>query len=92
MQNSKVVDTSLEAWSKVKGELNNRQNAVLDAIQYIIYTKNTFPTNLEISHYMGIPINCITPRTNELHKLGRLFLNDKRLCKITGNLARTWRI
>lgn len=86
------IDTSLEAWFKVKSELNNRQNAVLDAIQHIIYTKNTCPTNLEISHYMRIPINCITPRTNELRKLGRLFLNGKRFCKITGNLARTWRV
>lgn len=87
-----IVDTSLLAYADIKVELGVRQKAVLDVIQHIIYTKNTFPTNLEISHYMGIPINCITPRTNELYKLGRLFLNGKRLCKITGNLARTWRI
>lgn len=86
-----VVDTSLDAWSGVKETLGPRQKAVLDAINYIIYTKNTYPTNLEISQFMGIPINSITPRTNELFKLGKIFLNGRRLCKVSKNMARTWR-
>ena len=85
------VDTSLTAWSGVKGTLGPRQRVVLDAIRHIIYTKNTYPTNLELSRYLGIPINSITPRTNELFKKGQIFLGGKRLCKISGNIARTWR-
>jgi len=85
------VDTSLTAWCTVKQTLGPRQRVVLDAIRYIIHTKNTYPTNLELSNYLGIPINSITPRTNELHKLGKIFLGGKRLCKVSKNMARTWR-
>lgn len=87
-----VRDTSLKAYKEeIKPTLRPRQKAVLDAIHYIIYTKNTFPTNLEISNFMGIPINSITPRTNELHKIGKLFLAGKRTCKISGRMAQIWR-
>jgi len=86
-----MKSTSLDAYQGIKPTLGKRQRAVLDAINYIIYTKNTFPTNLELSRYMGIPINSITPRTNELQKLGKIFSGGKRLCKVSGNLAGTWR-
>lgn len=86
-----MIDTSLDAYQEIKPTLGSRQKVVLDAIHHIIYTKNTFPTNLELSQFMGIPINSITPRTNELEKLGKIFISDKRLCKVSGRMARTWR-
>lgn len=85
-------DTSLDAFSEIKTELGARQRVVLDAINYIIYTRNTYPTNLEISEFLGIPINSITPRTNELSKLGKIWNNGKRTCKVSGRMAYTWRI
>jgi len=84
-------DTSLDAFNEVKSELGARQRVVLDAINHIIYTKNTYPTNLELSQFLGIPINSITPRTNELFKLGRIWNDGKRTCKVSGRMAYTWR-
>jgi len=87
-----MMDTSLDAYQQIKKELRKRQRAVLDTINHIIYTKNTFPTNLEISQFMGIPINSITPRTNELEKLGQITKDNKRLCKVSRRMAYTWRV
>lgn len=86
-----MVDTSLDAYNQIKGELGARQRVVLDAINHIIYTKNTYPTNLEISQFLGIPINSITPRSNELAKLGKIWNYGKRTCKVSGRMARVWR-
>ncbi len=86
-----MMDSSLDAWQEVKTTLGTRQRAVLDAINFIIHTKNTFPTNLEISKFMGIPINSITPRTNELEKLGKIFRGNKRTCRVSGKMAYVWR-
>lgn len=84
-------DTSLDAFSEIRRELGPRHKAVLDTINHIINTKNTYPTNLEISKFLGIPINSITPRTNELAKLGKIWNNGKRTCKVSGRMAYTWR-
>jgi len=87
-----MMDTSLDAYQQIKKELGKRQRAVLDTINHIIHIKNTFPTNLEISQFMGIPINSITPRTNELEKLGHITRYNKRLCKVSKRMAYTWRV
>lgn len=86
-----VEDTSLDAYIEIKPTLGSRQKAVLDAIHHIVSTFNTYPTNLEISKFMGLPINSITPRTNELDKLGKVWKSHKRTCNVSGRLAYTWR-
>ena len=82
-----LLDTSLGAYQSVKPELGSRQAAVLDVIQYL-----KSPSNAEISRFMGLPINSITGRTNELRKKGLVKDAGKRICRVTGNEVHTWSI
>jgi len=52
--------TSLLAYAEVLENLNERQIQVLKAIDKIEPCNN-----LMISKYSGLPINSVTPRTNE---------------------------
>lgn len=47
-------------------------------------------TNTEISKELNKPINCITPRTNELKKQGYVTQKETRKCKMTGRSAIAW--
>ena len=80
-----VRQTSIEAYSRIKKELGKRQQEVYDG-----FLGNGTCTNLELSKSLGIPINQITPRTNELVKLG--FVAEKRQCSVSGKKAISWRV
>ncbi len=41
---------------------------------------------------MSIPINSVTPRTNELVKMGLLIEDCKRECSISGRKAISWKV
>jgi len=82
-----VRDTSILAYTDIKPELGDRQQKVYDAIK-----KLGCPTNLEISKYLKIPINSITPRTNELVEQGLVVLCEKRPCTFTGRTCCSWRV
>lgn len=79
--------TSLEAFKEIKKELGQRQQEVYDG-----FLGNGSCTNLEVSKLMGIPINCITPRTNELVKLGYVIKDCKRHCDVSGRLSISWKV
>jgi len=81
------LDTSIDAFQSIKPELGSRQAAVYDVVRHLVN-----PTNLEISHFMGIPINQITPRIFELRKLGMIRAGGKRECKVSGRIVYTWRV
>ena len=80
-------DTSLDSFQEIKKELGKRQQLVYDIIK-----KLGCPTNLEMSRYSNVPINQITPRTNELVKLGFVKECEKRTCSISGKTVWSWRI
>ena len=82
-----MLDTSYNAFESIKPELGSRQKAVYDVIQYL---KN--PTNTEISKFMGLPINNITPRTNELRKKALVKSAGKKICKVTGREVYSWSV
>lgn len=82
-----IQDTSMEAYQNIKPELGSRQKVVLDVIRHL-----NSPTNVEISRYLGLPINTITPRVNELRKKGLVCNAGKRNCSITGSMVYAWRI
>jgi len=87
MNSSGVVDTSRVAYREIKKKgLGDRQRAVLDVIRYL---EN--PTNNEISRFIGMPINTITPRTYELVESGSVIKGLKRICGVTGKKVLTWR-
>jgi hypothetical protein len=85
-QFSGMRDTSLDAYRSIKIELGKRQQLVYNAIKTL-----GCPTNLEISRWLNIPINQITPRTNELVKLGMVVEHERRLCSISRRKAISWR-
>ena len=82
-----VRQTSIEAYSRIKKELCKRQQEVYDG-----FLGNGTCTNLELSRLLGIPINQITPRTNELVKLGFVVEVEKRQCSVSGKKAISWRV
>ena len=79
--------TSLDAFNEIKPELGDRQKMVLYGIKQL-----GCPTNLELSKYLNIPINQITPRTNELVKYGIVIECEKRECSISHRIVWSWRI
>lgn len=82
-----MQQTSLDAFDQLKqeGSLSKRQEEV-----YIAITELHGATNTEISTYLQIPINTVTPRTNELVKLGLVKAIADRLCRVTGRRALVW--
>lgn len=81
-----IQSTSFEAWKNYRGKIGKKQFLVWKAFQ-----KYGSCTNLEISHLTGIPINQITPRTNELVKSGTLIEDEKRNCNVSGRKAISWK-
>ena len=81
---SKVTDTSLTAYDNIKHLLSEKQGEVLS-----VFRRNTKKswTNMELSDALGWSINRVTPRTNELRKMGMLRTAGKRKCGITNNTA-----
>ena len=80
-----IVDTSLLAYADIKVELGTRQKTILDVITYLGTC-----TNLEISKFLGLPINQVTPRVLELREKGCVELDTKRECKVSGRLVMAW--
>jgi hypothetical protein len=80
-------DTSLDAYQEIKKGLGKRQQLVYDIIK-----KLGCPTNLEMSKFSKVPINQITPRTNELVKLGFVTECEKRTCSVSGKTVWSWRV
>ena len=68
-------------------QIGNRQKIVLNA-----FMKYGACSNLEISTWSNIPINQVTPRTNELVKLGLIKESHKRRCSISSRYAIVWHI
>lgn len=62
-----MVDTSLDAWKSIQVGLNKKQVQVLGCI-----IVNEGATNEQIADYLGVGINTVTPRTNELLHMGKI--------------------
>lgn len=68
-------------------------------VQSVSFIRQTGPTrghgpmtNLELAYCLHRPINTITPRTNELAKLGVLRDAGVRACRMSGRSAHIWAI
>lgn len=79
-----VTDTSREAFDLIKHLLSDKQIEVLKVFKR--HRDRSF-TNMELADMLGWSINRVTPRTNELRKMGVLMTVGKRACKITGQTA-----
>ena len=68
--------TSLDAYNSLSCESVNDSQALILAI----IRSNRNLTNTEIADKLGLPINRVTPRTNELVKLGLVVESFRRDC------------
>lgn len=83
-----VAQTSLSAYHNVIAPtLGERQKEVLDSLRELKEA-----TNAEIAGKCILPINCVTPRVNELRKLGLVEKAATRRCRRTGHTAIAWKV
>ena len=78
-------DTSILAYYSVLESLGERQMEVLKAIDKIAPC-----SDLDISEYLGKPINTITPRRNELVYMGMVKESYTDISKQTGRRVIFW--
>lgn len=70
-----------------EGKVGKRQKQVLDYLSTVAYANNRV-----ISANTGLPINVITPRVNELVKLGLVIEHSKTTDPVTNRLAINWKL
>lgn len=80
-----IQDTSLEAFFKFK-DAQTRRDQVLQTLRLL-----PDATNAELADKLRWAINRITPRVNELRKLGLVLDNGRRVCRITAGTAHAWK-
>lgn len=80
-----VQETSIEAYHDLKN-LNGKQKEVYNAIK-----KLGEACNLDVAYELRIPINRITPRTNELVRLGFVEESRRDITPRTGRRVIFWR-
>lgn len=81
-----VQDTSLQAYFDIDN-LPEKRRIVYEAIKELGEA-----CNLDIARHLSLPINCVTPRTNELVKLGLVTMSKKDVTPITGKMVIYWGI
>lgn len=82
-----IRETSLLAYANVLENLGERQRVVYKAILDLQEANNTM-----LSEHLNIPINCVTPRVNELRKRGVVRQAFKGICPITKKMTLFWRV
>lgn len=82
-----VRDTSRFAYEEVAPKIGQKQRLVLETIKRAKRPVN----NQEIASYLVLPINTITPRTNELLGLDEVELAFKAVYPVTGRKVCYWK-
>ncbi len=81
-----LQQTSLDAYADLlKQGLGAKQQAVFRAIKELGQA-----SNLDIAHQLRWSINRVTPRTNELVKMGKVTMAKKDISKYTGKKVIYW--
>ncbi len=83
-----VRDTSLLAYNEVSPSIGKKQALVLQTIGKAKRPVN----NQEIASHLALPINTITPRTNELLGIDKVELAFKAVYPATGRKVCYWKI
>jgi len=87
MNKTQMQTTSLDAYESIRNELSRRQFQVFE-----ILGKIGVMSNRQLSVELGLPINQITGRTNELIKAGQIYEYDKVKDLITGRTVIRWAV
>jgi len=80
-------NTSILAYQEIEPCINTRQRQIIKALGKLQYA-----TNSMISHYLNIPINCVTGRTNELRKLGVIVYSHTSRDPYTKFQSKYWKL
>lgn len=85
-----LAQSSLDAWLCLQREnrIGANQQIVLDVFR--IKVRGQPLSNFDLSVILGWPVNRITPRVNELRKLGRLVLVGFKRQLETGHRVQLW--
>jgi len=83
-----VRDTSRAAYKEIEPKLGDKQKLVLSTIKKAKRPVN----NQEIALHLALPINTITPRTNELLSIEKVELAFKAIYPPTGRKVCYWKI
>ena len=77
--------TTLDAFVEVRRDIGSRQMLVFNALRELGEATNTM-----IAKYVGLPINCVTPRIKELRELKFVSEAKRDMCPITKRTCIFW--
>ncbi len=80
-----MIDTSLDAWSKVKPKLGKLHSKVYDAI-----LEHPGHTTAELGKMLNVPTQSMAGRPGELLAKGLVKRDYKKICEVTDNYAYVW--
>lgn len=83
---SNVAQTSLDAFNSYECKIKPSQSMVYEELKVL-----QSATNLEVARALMWDINLVTPRMNELVKLGLVVQDCTRSCTISGRKAIAWK-
>jgi len=81
-----MQQTSMEAFESIRHDLGAMQQRVYDTIQ-----EHPGMSNHDISRYLHIEINKITPRTKELRDYGLVFFSHYKQDTLTKKRVMCWK-
>jgi DNA-binding MarR family transcriptional regulator len=81
-----VQQTSIDAYRELY-DLGQKQADVLWALERLVTA-----CNMDISYYLGIPINTVTPRVKELRDMELVEEDHRAPNPITGKVVIYWRV
>jgi len=86
-----VNQLKLDSFEIVHPELGKRQAQIMWAIHEM--SKLNIPTsNLQISKFLGLGVNQVTGRTNELEKLNRIYSIGRQFDGLSRVQVNIWKI
>ena len=82
-----IQETSLEAYESIQPQLGFMQELVLTTIN-----SNPGMSNHDISRFLGIEINKVTPRVKELRDMDLVDFSHYKMDRITHRRVMCWRV
>ena len=84
-----VEQTSIEAYHEILPELPHRQRQLID-----LCLKNPMRdwTFREFGKCLGLDVCSISPRVNELYKMGIMVYSRNRICSVTYRRVKAWQL
>lgn len=80
-------NTAIQSYHEIIDSLPDRRKRVYEALLEL-----KTACNLDVAEFLDLPINRITPRMNELVKLGVVTEDHRGLCGRTGKRVIYWKV